>query len=129
MTVSDQRVHGRCFDATCMVYCAFVGPRTADHRSITTTTDQLFTIRQAATRKGVGYHTVSRAVTAGRLPHQRLGRNVLISPADLDAWQPMRQRRPRRYQRAEPDLSVLASTVTQASLEWKQGRKDEWACK
>lgn len=64
------------------------------------------TMADAARIKGVSYHTVSRAVRRGRLPVQRLGRMALIAAADLEAWRPMTERRPRRYQRAE-EGSVL----------------------
>ncbi|MGC4191237.1 MAG: ATP-binding protein [Thermomicrobiales bacterium] len=57
----------------------------------------LLTMADAARIKGVSYHTVSRAVRRGRLPVQRLGRMALIAAADLEAWQPMTERRPRRY--------------------------------
>lgn len=57
---------------------------------------------EAARVKGVSYHTVSRAVRSGKLPAQRLGRMALIASKDLDAWQPMRERAPRKYRRPEP---------------------------
>lgn len=56
---------------------------------------------EAARLKGVSYHTVSRAVRRGKLPVLRLGRMALISMADLQAWQPMKERAPRKYRRAE----------------------------
>lgn len=56
-----------------------------------------YTMAEAARLKGVSYHTVSRAVRAGRLPVQRLGRMALISGDDLGAWRPMHDRAPRRY--------------------------------
>lgn len=58
----------------------------------------LLTMADAARIKGVSYHTVSRAVRRGRLPVQRLGRMALIAASDLEAWRPMTERRPRRYQ-------------------------------
>ena len=61
--------------------------------------EPLYTMEQAAQRKGVSYHTVSRAVRRGRLPVQRLGRVALIGATALDAWQPMVQRAPKRYRR------------------------------
>jgi excisionase family DNA binding protein len=74
-------------------------------------------MKQAAQRKGVSYYTVSRAIRSGRLPHQRLGRQVWVTQATLDAWQPKRERAPHKYRRREPDLGVLASTLTQNSLD------------
>jgi excisionase family DNA binding protein len=67
----------------------------------------LYTMRQAAQWKGVSYHTVSRAVRLGILPHRRLGRQVLIAAADLTAWQPMYSRAPRKYRRV-PDPAATA---------------------
>jgi len=61
-----------------------------------------YTMVEAAKLKGVSYHTVSRAVRAGRLPVQRLGRMALIAGDDLTEWRPMRQRAPRRYRQNEP---------------------------
>jgi len=58
-----------------------------------------YTMAEAAKLKGVSYHTVSRAVRAGRLPVQRLGRMALIAGDDLNAWSPMRERAPKRYRR------------------------------
>ncbi|MGN6483400.1 MAG: histidine kinase dimerization/phospho-acceptor domain-containing protein, partial [Thermomicrobiales bacterium] len=66
----------------------------------------LLTMADAARIKGVSYHTVSRAVRRGRLPVQRLGRMALIAAPDLEAWRPMTERRPRRYQQTE-EGSVL----------------------
>lgn len=60
------------------------------------TTDRV-TMAEAARLKGVSYHTVSRAVRRGKLPVLRLGRMALISMADLHAWQPMKERAPRKY--------------------------------
>lgn len=59
------------------------------------------TMAEAARLKGVSYHTVSRAVRSGKLPVLRLGRMALISMADLQAWQPMKERAPRKYRRKQ----------------------------
>lgn len=59
------------------------------------------TMAEAARLKGVSYHTVSRAVRRGKLPVLRLGRMALISMADLQAWQPMKERAPRKYRRKQ----------------------------
>lgn len=72
-----------------------------------------FTMADAAQFKGVSYHTVSRAVRRHRLAHHRIGRQVLITSADLDAWRPMVERRPKRYARRSPDTNVTP-TVTGA---------------
>ncbi|MGB3331016.1 MAG: ATP-binding protein [Thermomicrobiales bacterium] len=66
----------------------------------------LLTMAEAARIKGVSYHTVSRAVRRGRLPVQRLGRMALIAAQDLAAWQPMTERRPRRYQQRDEERSL-----------------------
>ena len=65
-----------------------------------TMTDRV-TMTEAARLKGVSYHTVSRAVRRGKLPVLRLGRMALISMADLQAWQPMKERAPRKYRRTQ----------------------------
>ncbi len=59
-----------------------------------------YTMAEAASIKGVSYHTVSRAVRQGRLPVTRLGRMALIGGQDLANWEPMRARAPRRYRQA-----------------------------
>lgn len=59
------------------------------------------TMAEAARLKGVSYHTVSRAVRRGKLPVLRLGRMALISMADLQEWQPMKERAPRKYRRKQ----------------------------
>lgn len=64
------------------------------------TTDRV-TMTEAARLKGVSYHTVSRAVRRGKLPVLRLGRMALISMSDLEAWQPMKERAPRKYRRKQ----------------------------
>ncbi len=58
-----------------------------------------YTMADAARVKSVSYHTVSRAVRSGKLPATRLGRMALIEAGDLRAWQPMRERAPRKYRR------------------------------
>jgi len=77
----------------------------------------LFTMAQAARRKGVSYQSVYKAVRDGKLPTQRLGRQRLVTGEDLDAWQPMRQRTPHKYRRREPDLAVIGASLDQASLD------------
>ena len=62
-----------------------------------------YTMTEAAKLKGVSYHTVSRAVRAGRLPVQRLGRMALIAGDDLNTWAPMRERAPKRYRQNQRD--------------------------
>jgi excisionase family DNA binding protein len=52
---------------------------------------------EAARVKRVSYHTVSRAVRSGKVAATRLGRMALIDAADLQAWEPMRERAPRKY--------------------------------
>ncbi|HWV24914.1 MAG TPA: ATP-binding protein [Thermomicrobiales bacterium] len=69
------------------------------------------TMTEAARLKGVSYHTVSRAVRSGRLPVIRLGRMALISAEDLQAWEPMRERAPRKYRRAQVASDNAASSV------------------
>ncbi len=76
----------------------------------------LYTLREAARRKGVSYETVSRAVRAGRLPVHRLGRHVLIGAADLAAWAPMVSRAPHKFRRA-PDPSAAAAPVDATTLD------------
>ncbi len=64
------------------------------------------TMAEAARLKGVSYHTVSRAVRRGKLPVLRLGRMALISMADLQGWQPMKERAPRKYRRKQRATSM-----------------------
>src|SRR5690606_41721576 len=85
----------------------------ADHRD---RQEDRVTMAEAARLKGVSYHTVSRAVRRGKLPVLRLGRMALISLAALQAWQPMRERAPRKCRRAEPPSSGADPlTLTDAS--------------
>jgi excisionase family DNA binding protein/PAS domain S-box-containing protein len=78
--------------------------------------DDVYTMEEAARRKGVSYHTVSRAVRSGKLKSKRLGRMVLIDAEDLHAWKPMRQRAPKRY-RKPPDPEAVPGVVDLASGE------------
>jgi excisionase family DNA binding protein/PAS domain S-box-containing protein len=71
----------------------------------------VYTMAEAATLKGVSYHTVSRAVRRGQLPAQRLGRMALISAEDLRAWRPMRERAPHKYRRRDPDPNATPALV------------------
>ena len=77
----------------------------------------LYTMAEAARRKGVSYHTVSRAVVAGRLPARRLGRQALIAAADLAAWAPERNKAPRKYRRREPESAAAAAPIDAATLD------------
>jgi excisionase family DNA binding protein len=75
-----------------------------------------YTMAEAARIKGVSYHTVSRAVRQGRLPVQRLGRMALITGQDLEQWQPMRERAPRRYREhpLPPDSAPVPAVLDEA---------------
>ena len=75
-----------------------------------------YTMAEAARIKGVSYHTVSRAVRQGRLPVQRLGHMALITGQDLELWQPMRERAPRRYRRQQalPDNPAAPAVLDEA---------------
>jgi excisionase family DNA binding protein len=75
-----------------------------------------YTMTEAAKLKAVSYHTVSRAVRQGRLPVVRLGRMALISGADLEHWQPMRERAPRRYRQAPTTSDVPSPVVLDEAL-------------
>ena len=77
----------------------------------------VYTMTEAARLKGVSYHTVSRAVRRGKVPAQRLGRMALISAEDLRAWQPMRERAPRKYRRREPNPEATPALLDLASGE------------
>jgi excisionase family DNA binding protein len=79
--------------------------------------NDLYTMEEAARLKGVSYHTVSRAVRSGRLPAQRHGRMALMTAADLTAWQPMRERAPKRYRQPEPGPASTPGVVDLASGE------------
>jgi PAS domain S-box-containing protein/excisionase family DNA binding protein len=88
----------------------------ADSIDLTASADEVFTMEEAARRKGVSYHTVSRAVRSGKLRAKRLGRMALIDAAELHRWTPMRQRAPKRY-RKPPDLEAVPGVVDLASGE------------
>ncbi|CAA9537416.1 MAG: hypothetical protein AVDCRST_MAG49-470 [uncultured Thermomicrobiales bacterium] len=77
----------------------------------------VYTMAEAARLKGVSYHTVSRAVRRGKLPVQRLGRMALVAAEDLRAWEPMRERAPRKYRRREPNPDVSPALLDLASGE------------
>ncbi|MGB3307264.1 MAG: ATP-binding protein [Thermomicrobiales bacterium] len=81
-----------------------------------------YTMAEAARLKGVSYHTVSRAVRRGRLPVQRLGRMALIAADDLQAWTPMKERAPRKYQNRQP-----APNATPALIDVVRGDRNEQA--
>lgn len=70
--------------------------------------EQYYLMADAARYKGVGYHTVSRAVRTNKLFHTRVGHNVVISKTDLDAWQAMPQKRPKRAKQYAPDATASA---------------------
>jgi PAS domain S-box-containing protein/excisionase family DNA binding protein len=88
----------------------------ADAIDFTAAADEVFTMEEAARRKGVSYHTVSRAVRSGKLRAKRLGRMALIDGDELHRWKPMRQRAPKRY-RKPPDLDSVPGVVDLASGE------------
>ena len=48
--------------------------------------NELLTLRSAARALAVSERTVRRLVTAGTLPHVRIGRAVRITPEDLATW-------------------------------------------
>ncbi len=73
-----------------------------------------YTMAEAASIKGVSYHTVSRAVRQGRLPVTRLGRMALIGGQDLDNWEPMRERAPRRFRQAPAAARTPALALDEA---------------
>lgn len=75
-----------------------------------------YTMTEASRLKGVSYHTVSRAVRQGRLPVVRLGRMALISGDDLEQWQPMRERAPRRYRQPPPLVAIPGSVILDEAL-------------
>ncbi len=81
------------------------------------TPSDAYTMQEAARLKGVSYHTVSRAVRQGKLQVQRLGRMALIPGDALHAWQPMRERAPRKYRRREPDPTIVPALVDLATGE------------
>ena len=76
-----------------------------------------YTMAEAAKLKGVSYHTVSRAVRAGRLPVRRLGRMALIAEDDLRAWRPMRERAPKKYRQREPSAEAAPALLDLAAGE------------
>lgn len=81
------------------------GRHVAAQQRVEAATDRV-TMAEAARLKGVSYHTVSRAVRRGKLPVLRLGRMALISMADLQQWQPMKERAPRKYRRKQRSIGA-----------------------
>jgi excisionase family DNA binding protein len=79
------------------------------------TGEQVYTLVEAARLKGVSYHTASRAVRSGKLPHTRVGRMAFVNAADLATWRPMIERRPHRYAKREPDLGATPALIDLAS--------------
>jgi excisionase family DNA binding protein len=77
--------------------------------------DNVYTLVEAARLKGVSYHTASRAVRSGKLPHTRIGRMAIVAADDLAAWRPMIERRPHKYARREPDLGATPALIDLAS--------------
>gem|GEM_PF-4915361 len=57
--------------------------------------DKLLTVNDAAVRAGVCTHTIRAWLRAG-LPAQKIGRDWLIDPADLEAFPRPKRGRPRR---------------------------------
>ncbi len=77
--------------------------------------DQVYTLVEAARLKGVSYHTASRAVRSGKLPHTRVGRMAFVAAGDLAAWRPMIERRPHKYAKREPDPGATPALIDLAS--------------
>ncbi len=73
-----------------------------------------YTMTEAATIKGVSYHTVSRAVRQGRLPVTRLGRMALITGQELANWEPMRERAPRRHRQEPKPIKIHDPALDEA---------------
>jgi excisionase family DNA binding protein len=76
--------------------------------------EAVYTMAEAARLKGVSYHTASRAVRTGKLASTRLGRQALIREGDLAAWEPMVERRPKKYTARTPDLAVRPVAILPA---------------
>ncbi len=73
--------------------------------------EAVYTLAEAARFKGVSYHTASRAIRTGKLPSTRLGRQALIRESDLAAWEPMVERRPKKYAARIPDPGVRPAAI------------------
>ncbi len=65
--------------------------------------ENFVSLADAATRKGVHYQTVRRAIGRGSLKATKVGGGVIIAEVDLDAWQPQYKHAPRRYRREVDD--------------------------
>ena len=48
--------------------------------------DQLLTLQQAADRLQISMSTIRRLIKAGKLQAVRIGRNLRVRPADLEAY-------------------------------------------
>ena len=60
-------------------------------------------LAEAATRKGVHYQTVRRAITRGDLKAMKVGGGVIIALVDLEGWHPHYKNAPRRHRQEWPD--------------------------
>ncbi len=69
--------------------------------------DTFVSLTEAASRKGVHYQTVRRAIARGDLKAMKVGGGVMITIMDLDVWQPQYKHVPRRYRREQSDGARL----------------------
>jgi excisionase family DNA binding protein len=63
---------------------------------------QLLTVREAAARLRVSADSLYRLTAGRQIAHVRLGRRVLLDPADLDAWLDAQRVRPQRLESTWP---------------------------
>lgn len=80
-----------------------------------------YSIEDAALYKGVSYHTISRHVRKNELQHVRIGNRALISKTALDAWSPMRQRRPSAFRGYRSPSPAAMPTV----IGWLRNEKEK----
>lgn len=89
-----------------------MGSRLPSGEGVTVMLEDFVSLAEAATRKGVHYQTVRRAIMRGNLNACKVGGGVLIAVTDLDAWEPQYKHVPRRYRHGPSDGVHLDGQVT-----------------
>jgi len=87
--------------------------------------ENFVSLADAATRKGVHYQTVRRAIGRGTLKATKVGGGVMIAEVDLNAWHPQYKHAPRRYRR---EVNGEAGTSTPAAIAPDGQRTDRDGC-
>jgi excisionase family DNA binding protein len=70
----------------------------------------LLDVHATAGALGIGERTLARLTAAGEIPHVRIGRRVLYSPADLERWIQDRRAGPQPAAKQSEDGTRLCAT-------------------